>query len=346
MTSAHVLDRYYLSITLLVTVGYQLLGFAIAWSFQFDKITDFTGGSNFFVLSLITLLMGNTYHTRNIVASVFVMVWATRLAGFLLFRVLKTGSDTRFDDIRSHFFKFMGFWIGQIVWVWVVSLPLIILNSPAVSDLGSGGVNPKFGTGRDIVGIIFWVLGWAIETIADAQKFRYKSSHPPKDQPIRTGLWKWSRHPPYFGEMLCWWGIWILCLSPTTDGGLPGLSSSAKAAQRSSVVSPIFTVVLLMFASGIPTAEKPTAKKFFLMSNEPSVSSSSASDSPEYPEAWTNYKSYLNSTSLLIPIPPVLYRPLPTWLKKTLLLDFPMYNFDEAKDGKEARREAQTGRED
>ncbi|KAJ2931823.1 hypothetical protein H1R20_g5270, partial [Candolleomyces eurysporus] len=75
MAPVHALDKYYLAITLLVTVGYQLLGFAIAWTFQFDKITDFTGG-------------------------------------FLLFRVLKMGSDTRFDDIRSHFWKFLGFWIG------------------------------------------------------------------------------------------------------------------------------------------------------------------------------------------------------------------------------------------
>lgn len=116
----HVLDRYYLLITFLITLGWQLLGFFIAWTLQFDKITDFTGGSNFFILALVTLLMGNTYYARNIIASVLVMLWAARLAGFLLFRVLKTGSDTRFDDIRSHFWKFAGFWVGQIVWVWVV----------------------------------------------------------------------------------------------------------------------------------------------------------------------------------------------------------------------------------
>lgn len=77
--------------------------------------------------ALLTLLIGNTFYARNIVASVLVMIWAARLAGetkelsfylshllfyvysgFLLFRVLKTGSDSRFDEIRSHFFKFMG----------------------------------------------------------------------------------------------------------------------------------------------------------------------------------------------------------------------------------------------
>ncbi|KAI0090918.1 hypothetical protein BDY19DRAFT_886174 [Irpex rosettiformis] len=332
MSPAQVLDKYYLSITLLVTVGYQLLGFAIAWTFQFDKITDFTGGSNFFILALMTLLMGNTYHARNIVTSVFVMVWAARLAGFLLFRVLKTGSDARFDDIRSHFFKFMGFWIGQSSLVWTVSLPLIILNSPAVSDLATGGANPKFGTARDIVGIVLWVVGWVIESVADIQKYQYKSSNPPKDRPIQTGLWKWSRHPPYFGEMLCWWGIWTLCLSPTTNGGDPGLPNDVKAAQRGSVVSPVFTFLLLMFVSGVPTAEKPTAKKFILINN-----TDDDDNEPTHPSAWSKYTHYLASTSILVPIPPRVYRPLPRWVKRSVLLDFPMYGFD-GEEGEEGRK--------
>ncbi|TDL23754.1 DUF1295-domain-containing protein [Rickenella mellea] len=329
MAPVHVLDKYYLSITLLITVAYQLLGFFIAWTLQFDKITDFTGGSNFFILALFTLLVGNTFHGRNIVASVLVMVWAARLAGFLLFRVLKTGSDTRFDDIRSHFLKFLGFWIGQIVWVWTVSLPLIILNSPAVSDPSLGGSNPAFGTSRDIAGIVLWALGWWIESIADYQKYRFKSSKPPKDQPTTVGVWKYSRHPPYFGEIMCWWGIWILCLSPSTNGTLP---SSAKHAQYGSIVSPIFTTLLLLFASGIPTAEKPTAKRFYLLSH-------GVNAKDEHRGAWGRYKDYLHSTSILVPILPFIYMHLPQILKKTVLLDFPFYQFNEATDGPAAIEE-------
>ncbi|KAG7448731.1 DUF1295-domain-containing protein [Guyanagaster necrorhizus] len=326
MAPAYVLDHYFLAITILVTTAYQLSGFAVAWIFQFDKITDFTGGSNFFLLALLTLLMGNTYPARNIVASIFVMIWAVRIAGFLFYRVLKAGSDTRFDDIRSHFFKFLAFWIGQIVWVWTVSLPLTILNSPAISDTRRSGSNPAFGTACDTVGIILWVVGWIVETTADIQKFRYKNKKSnPKDKPVTTGLWKWSRHPPYFGEILCWWGIFILCLSPTVSGTLP---SSAKSAQYAAIVSPLFTMLLLMFASGIPTAEKPQAAKFFLMSHGPTAESSN--------QAWNNYKAYLNETSILIPIPPAVYKPIPRWLKASVLLDFPFYHFDEGKDGADA----------
>lgn len=148
----HVLDDYYLAITFLVTLGWQLIGFFMAYALQVDKFTDLWGGINvctrphtslshfptrspltgsifpyapqFFVLALMTLLMSGAYtNARSLVASICVMVWSARLGGFLFFRVLKTGSDGRFDEMRGKFFKFAGFWAFQVLWVWVVSLP-------------------------------------------------------------------------------------------------------------------------------------------------------------------------------------------------------------------------------
>ncbi|KAF8322011.1 DUF1295-domain-containing protein [Clavulina sp. PMI_390] len=322
-----VLDHFYLLITLLITVGYQLSGFFIAWTLQFDKITDLTGGSNFFILALITLLFGDTYHARNIVASVLQMIWAVRIAGFLLFRVLKTGSDTRFDDIRSNFFMFLGFWVAQILWVWVVSLPVIILNSPAVSRAPGG--NPAFGTAGDIIGIILWAIGWLIETISDAQKYRFKASKPPKDRVADIGLWNWSRHPPYFGEICCWWGIWALCLSPTMNGNLP---HHAKSAQYGAIVSPLFTMIVLIFGSGLPPAEKPTAERYYLLTYGPE-------SKPETARAWSNYVRYRNTTSILVPLPPSLYARLPQWIKIGLF-ELPMFHFDEEVEGPKAIEKA------
>ncbi|OSD01432.1 DUF1295-domain-containing protein [Trametes coccinea BRFM310] len=318
-----VLDRYYLGITVLTTIGYQLLGFAIAWTFQFDKITDFTGGSNFFILALLTLLLGQEFSARNIVASVLVMVWAARLAGFLLFRVLQFGSDSRFDDIRSHFFKFLGFWVAQIVWVWTCSLPVVVLNSPGVTKHGQ----PSFGTASDILGIVIWAIGWSIESVADVQKFRHKTSKAPKDKPIDVGLWNWSRHPPYFGEILCWWGIWTLSIAPSVQGYLSG---SARSAQLGTLVSPLFTMVVLLFGSGVPTAEKPVAQKFHAMSYPADTHPQHAPHSA----AWANYQAYRAQTSILLPVPPGLYRALPTWVKRWVLLDLPMYEWTPA-EGKE-----------
>jgi steroid 5-alpha reductase family enzyme len=165
----------------------------------------------------------------------------------------------------------------------------------------------------------------------------------------QKGLWGWSRHPPYFGEyakshissfilfinneriarIICWWGIWMLCLSPSTNGSLP---SSVKSAQYGAVVSPIFTTLLLMFASGLPTAEIPQAKKFYLMSHGPNANEDNAG-------AWTRYQTYLRRTSILIPFPPAVYEVFPNILKRTVFLDFPIYRFDEKKDGPAAIEE-------
>lgn len=94
-----------------------------------------------------------------------------------------------------------------------------------------------------------------------------------------------------------------------------------------------------MFGSGVPTAEKPQAKKFYLMSY-----GINADD--EHENAWRSYKAYLKETSILIPLPPALYRHIPGIFKKTLLLDFPMYQFSEEKDGKAARDEDRNRVED
>lgn len=106
------LDNYYLAITFLITVAYQLFFFAIAFSLKFDKLTDFAGGTNFILLAILTLSFSeNRYEPRNIVVSLFIMLWAARLSGFLLFRILKTGKDDRFDDKRDKFWSFLGFWV-------------------------------------------------------------------------------------------------------------------------------------------------------------------------------------------------------------------------------------------
>lgn len=195
----HVLDNYYLAITLLITIGYQLIGFTIAFTLKFDKITDFMGGSNFVWLAIITLSMSGSTNARQIITSLMIMIWGARLSGFLLFRILKTGKDDRFDDKRDKFLPFFGFWVFQMLWVWTVSLPVTILNSPNVVSVRQ----PSFGKATDIIGIIFWVLAFFLEAIADVQKYRFKQG-PGKDPGAvcDVGFFKLSRHPNYFGEIM------------------------------------------------------------------------------------------------------------------------------------------------
>jgi steroid 5-alpha reductase family enzyme len=101
----------------------QLSFFAVAYNFQIDKVTDFAGAMNFLLLAWLSFGLGGTHFIRQWVITGIVTLWALRLGFFLLQRVLQRGHDARFDEMRSKFWSFLGFWIFQIIWIWVVSLP-------------------------------------------------------------------------------------------------------------------------------------------------------------------------------------------------------------------------------
>ena len=130
------------------------------------------------------------------------MAWGARLSGFLLFRIIKTGKDDRFDEMRDKFFSFLGFWVFQMIWVWSVSLPITIINSPNILAFSQ----PAFGTGRDIAGVILWVVGFFMESVSDVQKYKFRSDPGNKGKVCDTGLFSWSRHPNYFGEIIMQFG--------------------------------------------------------------------------------------------------------------------------------------------
>jgi steroid 5-alpha reductase family enzyme len=155
------------------------------------------------LLAVVTLAFSGHHHARQIVASLLLMVWAARLSGFLLFRIIKTGKDNRFDDMRDKFFPFLGFWVFQMIWVWTVSLPVTVLNSPNVTKFPQ----PPFGTGRDIAGVILYAIGFVMESASDAQKYRFRSRQTDRGAICDGGLFSWSRHPNYFGEILIQFGM-------------------------------------------------------------------------------------------------------------------------------------------
>ncbi|MBW0516140.1 hypothetical protein O181_055855 [Austropuccinia psidii MF-1] len=323
----HVLDNNYLAITFLISLAIQLTAFLIAYSLQFDKLTDFSGGFNFLVIALVTLLLGQSFQTRNWLVSLAVIVWAIRLAGFLLFRVLKRGQDNRFDEMRSNFFKFGGFWTFQLIWVWIVSFPVIVLNSPNIS----GKPNHKpFESATDILGLIFFSSGFLIEALADVQKYTWKSKSKSNNKlPVcQTGFWKLSRHPNYFAEILLWWGIWFMVLA-SADNQL--VEPSSKRLLRATVISPILITVLLLFLSGLPPSERPVQKNIFVQSYKSKLSKNinQAQEGAQEEDQWQQFQTYLDETSILIPIPKSIYRLIPSLIKKTLLLDWKIYRFDD-----------------
>ncbi|PFH62441.1 hypothetical protein XA68_13508 [Ophiocordyceps unilateralis] len=306
MATVHVLDNYYLAITALVTIAYQLLFFSFAYTFKFDKLTDLAGGSNFAVLAILTISLSGHHHARQVVASLFLIIWAVRLSGFLFFRILQTGSDDRFDDKRDKFFPFLGFWVFQMLWVWTVSLPVTVLNSPNVTQYPQHA----FGTGRDIAGIVLFIIGFLMEAVSDVQKYRFRQSHD-GSAVCDKGLFAVSRHPNYFGEIIIQFSIFMIAVSSAADGYVGG---QAYKALYATILGPFFLTLLLMFVSGLPLSERPKAKARYEKGNN-----------------WFEYQGWLQRTSILIPFPPQLYARLPIFLKRTVFLEFPMYVFDPAK---------------
>ncbi|XP_059641837.1 uncharacterized protein LOC132283828 isoform X3 [Cornus florida] len=286
-----VIDSHFLALTAIVTVCYQLLFFVITALLKFDKVTDFAGSTNFVIIAVLTLVVKGSWHFRQVVLTLLVVVWGFRLGFFLLLRILQWGEDRRFDEMRSNLGKLAIFWIFQAVWVWTVSLPVTIVNA---SDR-----DPSLQA-VDIIGWIMWSIGVIVEAIADQQKLAFKNSAVNRGKWCNVGLWKYSRHPNYFGEIFLWWGVFVAS-TPVLEG-----------AEWLVIFGPLFLTLLLLFVSGIPMLEVSADKKFGNVDG---------------------YRLYKRNTSPLILLPPVLYGNLPSWFKTAFLFEFPFYSRNLPQEG-------------
>lgn len=230
--------------------------FLIAFARKSDKLTDASYALSFILLGLFIYTQSSKTRYAG-VGVILVCLWALRIGGFLLYRVLQTGKDRRFDGVREHFWQFGKFWLGQAITVWVLMLPLIL-------GLRGNHTVPLWG-------IIIWLFGFVIESVADIQKYRFTHNPSHRNQWIDSGLWHYSRHPNYFGEIVVWIGIYAYCFS--------SLSSSGKIV---GFISPLCITLLLLFVSGIPPLEKRANKRW--------------GDNPAY-------QAYKHSTSILVPLP-------------------------------------------
>jgi len=248
-------------LALLVSLGINFVFFLLANTFKTDKFTDFTYGLTFIILALLFLFSKKTFYSYQLLLVTMVIVWGIRLIAYLLIRILKIKKDSRFDNIREDTLQFLKFWLFQAVVVWAVMLPVIyLLNFKENRIIGL----------VMIWGVAVWLLGLVIETVSDWQKFVFKNEVKNKGLWIETGLWKYSRHPNYFGEMLCWWGIFIFVL-PFIQGWSWLLATG-----------PLSITLILLFVSGIPLLEKKYDKRY--AENK-------------------KYQEYKKKTSILIPLP-------------------------------------------
>lgn len=259
-----------LFITALVAYGVNWIVFVPAAIAQTEKYYDFTGSVTYFSATIISLLLGAgvscsdvgvSFHPRAVLQSFFVLIWCVRLGSFLFARIKKDGKDGRFDEIKINPPRFLGAWTIQGAWVFFTALPVFLVNSSG-SD--------KAICANDVIGWLVWAFGFAIEVIADNQKGAFAANPANKGKYINEGLWYYSRHPNYFGEMTLWFCQFIAA------------TAVMEGSQYCTIFSPFFVIFLLMKVSGVPMLEKRGEEKF---------------------KGDTGYALYVLNTSCIIPLP-------------------------------------------
>ena len=235
--------------------------FAFAAARRTDVVTDLSYSLTFALLAVVLLFAGAAEPVQ-VVASLLVVVWAARLGIYLFRRIMRTKVDHRFDGMRDQPLRFARFWLLQAITVAVVMLPVsYLLDQDDPPGLGAWS----------IAGGTVWLAGLLIEAVADAQKAAFRAKEENRGRFVASGLWRYSRHPNYFGEMLVWWGLFLYVV--------PVLHGAAFAV----VIGPVFITLLLLFVSGIPLLEKSANEKY-------------GGDAA--------YRDYKRRTSILVPLPP------------------------------------------
>lgn len=240
----------------------QWIAFIPAWLLQTERFFDLTGSITFLVLTAGALLIRGGFDPRSLVIAAAIAVWALRLGPFLFLRVRRDGEDRRFRQIKPNFPVFLMTWTLQGLWVSLTAAPAL------AALLASGSTPPDWTLAS---GLVLWILGFAVEVTADAQKTRFRAIPENRDRYITSGLWAWSRHPNYFGEIVLWTGIAVIA-APALEGW-----------QLATLVSPVFVWLLLTRISGVRMLEARANRKW---------------------RDDAGYRDYVRRTNTLLPFPP------------------------------------------
>ena len=246
-----------------ICIGIQWVAWIPASIKKTERFYDLTGGLTYLTVVGFSLWVGSQSEPpslRELIISFLVVVWSLRLSSFLYLRIHRSGKDGRFDQLKTSPIRFLIPWTLQGLWVFLTMIVVIVINSQAE-------IAPALGI-WDGIGISIWLLGFGIEVIADNQKTAFNSEPNNQGKWIDIGLWSYSRHPNYLGEILLWTGIAFFGISCFT-----GL-------ERVAWISPIFIYLLLTKISGTPILDKRALEKW--------------GDDPEY-------QKYRDKTPALIP---------------------------------------------
>jgi steroid 5-alpha reductase family enzyme len=240
----------------------QWIAFVPAFMARTERYYDLTGSLTYLSVTAIAVGLRSGPDVRSGLLAALVGVWAARLGTFLFRRIRADGKDRRFDAVKTSFSRFLLAWTLQGMWIsFTAGAALAAMTSTRSVPMETLGWT----------GLLVWIVGFGIEVVSDQQKSRFRADPANEGRFISTGLWAWSRHPNYFGEIVLWSGI-ALIAAPALQGW-----------QYATLISPVFVTILLTMGSGIPLLEERADNTW--------------GGQPDYEE-------YKASTPVLVPRPP------------------------------------------
>lgn len=195
-------------------------------------------GAGFVLVTIYAWLASDTFTARGTMAMVLVIIWGCRLTYHIIHRNMGKPEDFRYAKWREEWGKwvvlraFFQVFLLQGFFMLVVVYPILLIQASTQKGFGF----------LEIIGLIVWMIGFYFEFVGDQQLRDFKKDPQNKGKIIQHGLWRWTRHPNYFGEATMWWGLWIMSIP--VEWGWSGM------------ISPLVITWLLLFVSGVPMLEK------------------------------------------------------------------------------------------
>ena len=225
------------------SISYVLhwLIFIPSFIYQTAHYFDLTGSISYLTGVGVAFYLNPSVDPRDLIIGAMIVIWAIRLGTFLFMRVKQDGKDGRFTVMKTQFHWFLMTWTLGGLWVFLtMAAGLAAITSNVTAPMGI----------MTYIGIAVWIFGFSIEVIADKQKRIFKKQPNKEKEFITSGLWAWSRHPNYFGEITLWFGLTLIAL-PVLSGW-----------QLVTLISPIFVYILLTRISGVTMLEARGMKKW------------------------------------------------------------------------------------
>jgi len=222
----------------IVIVIYMVIWFFFSQLLKRNDIADIAWGPGFVITAMSAMILSNAATQRGLLVLSLVILWAARLAIHVFLRNRGKSEDARYKKWRQDWGKqvviraFFQIFILQGLLIIIISLPVTIIITSKQNRLGI----------FDFLGVCIWLTGFFFEAVGDYQLMKYKKNPENKGKIIKQGLWRYTRHPNYFGEVVLWWGIYIIALSVSLGWA--------------AILGPVTITFLILKVSGIPLLEE------------------------------------------------------------------------------------------